>query len=130
MYARALSVKIEGERCVVTTASSKLGASFYVKPRLGLLPSEWVAEGTWKPEATGTGSVTSSLGGAPGASVQCALPRIEVKALLAGSAGPYLAISPVASMAGPSPEFKATVSAGLQANVLGAGCAVEVTLLT
>lgn len=118
------------EVAVMVAASAKLGGSFYVKPRFGSVPSEWVAEGTWKPEATGTGSVTSSLAGAPGASVQCALPRIEVKALLAGSAGPYLAISPVASMVGRSPEFKATVSAGVQANLLGASRAFEVTLLT
>lgn len=115
---------------VDVVASARVGGSFYVKPSWDTLPTGWVSEGTWKPEATGTGSVTSALAAAPGPTISCALPRIEVKALLAGAAGPYFAFSPVASMDGLTPRFQATLSAGVQANVLGTSRAFEVTLLT
>ncbi len=106
------------------------GGSFYVHPTASSLPTSWVHEGRWKPAASGTASITPGIESAAGPTISCAVPRIELKALVAGAAGPFFAITPVISMSGPSPDFSVTLSAGLQGKVLGYSGGAEVTLLT
>lgn len=109
---------------------ANVGGSFYVHPTTDTSPADWVHEGSWAPEASGSASITPSLESTFGATISCAIPRIELKALVAGTAGPFFAITPLISMSSPSPDFSVTLSAGVQGKLLGHAGGAEVTLLT
>ncbi len=108
---------------------ANVGGSFYVHPTTDTAPTDWVHEGSWKPEATGSASITPSVASKLDGSISCAIPRVDLKALVAGTAGPYFAITPVATIAD-VPDFSVTLSAGVQGKLLGHGAAAEITLLT
>lgn len=110
------------------SASAKVGGSFRVKPSTSTSPEDWVSAGQWEPTADGTAS--ASLGADPkiGGNVGCSLPRVELKATVAGVAGPYLAISPTVTLGTDGAVFEGKVAAGVGAGMFGFGSGVEVNL--
>ena len=113
--------------------SASLSASLQVNPS-GDDPSKWVTEGPWPNQASGSASVTPSVsldGDNLGAAVACAVPRIEVHADVAGIAGPYLALYPLAMLSvADGYSFQTKFAAGVSAGALGFNTGVEVVLYT
>jgi hypothetical protein len=114
---------------VAIDADANVGGSFYVHPTSDTAPTDWVHQGTWTPEATGTASVTPTFEGKLDGTISCAIPRIDLKALVAGVAGPYLAITPSIAISDNS-SFSIAIAAGVQGKLLGEAAAAEVTLLS
>ena len=110
-------------------ADATIGGSFYVHPTSDTAPTDWFHEGSWKPEASGSASITPTVAPHIDGTISCAIPRIDLKALVAGVAGPYLAITPAIAIAD-NPDFSIALAAGVQGKLLGRGAAAEVTLLT
>jgi hypothetical protein len=115
---------------VTIAADAKVGGSFYVKSSLTTSPDSWVTPGTWTPEMSGSASVTPDLEDAPGITIQCALPRIEFKALVAGVAGVFLAATPLVTVAGPSPGIEGILTGGVRGKLFTREVGTEVRLLT
>jgi hypothetical protein len=115
---------------VAIEASASIGASLRAKPSLDEAPSNWVTEGSWPAAATGTADVTPTVDTPVGASVSCAIPRLEVHAAVAGVAGPYLAMAPTATINDHGATFDTKLIAGVGAGLLGIGSGVEVVLYT
>lgn len=118
------------EVTVDIAADAKLGGSVRVHPTTDTTPDAWVRAGRWEPVATGSAKAT--LGAAPKleGAISCALPRIELKASVAGVAGPYLAVSPSVSVGTDGVTMEGKVAAGVGAGMLGFGSGVEVNLYT
>lgn len=114
---------------VAIAADANVGGSFYVRPTTNTAPADWVRQGSWAPEATGSASVTPTFTDKLDGTISCAIPRIDLKALVAGVAGPYLAITPSITISDDS-SFSVAVAAGVQGKLLGKAAATEVTLLT
>ena len=114
---------------VAIDVDATMGGSFYVHPTTDTAPTDWFHEGIWKPEVTGTGGITPTIEGQLNGSISCAIPRIDLKALVAGVAGPYLAITPSVTIAD-NPDFNVAIAAGVQGKLLGKASAAEITLLT
>ncbi len=112
------------------SATAKLGGSVKINPSTSTSPSDWVSQGRWAPEADG--SVDVSLGAAPklDATVACSLPRIDLKATVAGVAGPYFALIPTMKVGADGATFEGKVNAGVGAGMFGLGTGVEVNLYT
>ncbi len=108
---------------------ASMGGSFYVHPSTDTAPTDWVHQGSWQPEVTGNASIMPIFDGQLGGTISCAIPRIDLKALVAGVAGPYLAVTPSVSVSDNS-DFNIAIAAGVQGKLLGKAAAVEVTLLT
>lgn len=108
--------------------SAKIGGSLRVQPTTEKSPRDWISEGPWPNEATGSAGVTPTNGGTWSAAVSCSLPRIEVHANVAGVAGPYLAVAPIATVKSSGATLETKLSAGVGAGLLGLGTGVEVVL--
>jgi hypothetical protein len=110
--------------------SAQLGGSMRVK-KTNRLPNDWVKPGRWEPQADGSASVKPDLRSAPMiGSVACALPRIQLKAFVAGVAGPYIAIQPTASVTPDELAFSATLSVGVEAQLFKRTVGTELVLKT
>jgi len=125
--ASVLTGPISAEIAVDVDAS--IGGSFYVHPTTDTAPTDWVHEGSWQPEVNGNASITPTFKGQLDGTISCAIPRIDLKALVAGVAGPYIAVTPSVTIADP-PDFNIAIAAGVQGKLLGRAAAAEVTLLT
>ena len=126
------SAAIQGPAKVTinVAAHANVGGSLRVSPSRDTSLSEWVKEGPWPAEAKGTATATTTAESTWSASITCALPRIEVHASLAGIAGPYLAVSPRATLNTEGATIDAAFAAGLGAGITGLGTGVEVNLYT
>lgn len=79
-----------------------------------------VEQGPWPATAKGTASLEPHFSLNQHAAVACTIPRIELRAAIAGVAGAYLAVVPVAQVATDAPpSFEAAVFAGVDARVFG-----------
>jgi hypothetical protein len=115
---------------VTIAFEAKVGGSFYVHPTSYSSPASWMSAGSWEPELSGSGSVTPELEDTSGVTVQCAAPHIELKAMVAGVAGVYLALTPNVTIAGPSPGVEAVLAAGVRGKLFGRDVGKEITLLS
>jgi hypothetical protein len=110
---------------------AKIGTSLRVNPSTGTSAADWVKEGPWPSEASGHAIVTPSADADwATAMLNCALPRVELHAKVAGVAGPYLAITPLAQLTTDGGKFSVKVAAGASADLLGVGTGVEALLYT
>ncbi len=109
-------------------AHASLGGSMKVKPSTGDSPANWVSQGRWAPEASGSASATPTYQGVLGGGFACSIPRIEARAYVAGVAGPYLAVTPTTAVDQDGVHVEGHVSAGAGAALLGTGVGVEVNL--
>jgi hypothetical protein len=79
-----------------------------------------VGEGPWPASAKGTVSVTPTFAINERMAIACTIPRIELRAAVAGVAGAYIAVVPVAAITTDGgPSFEAAVFAGVDAKVFG-----------
>jgi len=118
------------EVSVEVSAAATLGGSVRIRPSADAAPSEWFTQGRWAPQADGKASAVPGIRGVTEGSIACALPRIELRARVAGVSGPFLAISPTVATSPTGVTFTATVGAGVEAELFGAKRAAEVTLVT
>lgn len=109
-------------------AHAKIGGSLRIKPSTKTSASDWVKEGSWPMEATGTASAKPTFGADVSAAIMCSLPRVEVHADIAGVAGPYLAMAPVAIMKPSEATYAVRLLGGVGAGFLGRSPSVEVIL--
>jgi len=126
------SALVEGpaELSVAIAADAEVGASMRVNPSLETAPATWIREGQWPAVATGSASLDPDLTMKAKGAVRCVVPRVELKALVAGVSGPYLAVSPTFEMGMGTMGFTATVGAGIMGELFGHGLAAELPLLT
>lgn len=112
--------------------AASFGGSSFIRPSATKPPSQWVTPGAWPWHASGRGSVTrqGQVDIEPGASIECAVPRIDLETLVAGVAGPYLTLAPTASVGTEGLELGVEVKAGLEAELFGREARGEVTLLS
>lgn len=113
---------------VALAADASVGGSMRVNPSFQTDPRTWITEGSWPAHATGSASATPTVTTTGQGSVKCVIPRVEVKALVAGISGPYLAISPTTTMDTSGARFSAMVSGGISGELFGQGIAAEVPL--
>jgi hypothetical protein len=99
-------------------AHAKIGGSVRIRPDTDKNISEWVTEGSWPGEATGSAHVAPvdaefALDGA----IWCSLPRVELHTQLFGVVGPVAIIAPTAVLDkdGFHPELR--FSAGVTASL-------------
>jgi hypothetical protein len=116
--------------------SASVGGSSFINPSTDTAPSDWVTTGEWPYGASGSFNVDTSNFQLTGTvDVSCSVPRIELETLVAGLAGPYLAVAPVFTLATDgtnlTPSTSVMLNAGLRASAFGlADASAEVNLLT
>ncbi len=100
---------------------ARLGGSFRVRPSQHTAPAEWLTEGSWPGEVTGTGTVNPTFRGNLDASLWCSLPRIELHTEMFGVVGPVVIVSPSAVIGseGFYPELR--LLAGITGGLFGVG---------
>jgi hypothetical protein len=118
------------ELTVDLEAAAKIAGSIVVDPDAGTSPDEWVRPGRWAPEASGSASATPSVEGTLAGSISCSVPRVELRADVAGVAGPYIAVTPTYTIDDAGGHVEGHVAAGVGAGMLGIGAGVEVNLYT
>lgn len=99
-----------------------VAASAYIRPSVTTPPSEWVTEGAFPGEATGDFKV-ARIGVSPtlAGSFECGVPRIELQALVAGVAGPYIAAVGSATLDEDQVGFEGQIRAGFTADFFAVG---------
>jgi hypothetical protein len=116
--------------------SAHAGGSIRIKPNGGPLAT-WVSEGPWPFDVGGSASanLTGKIYPGAGSGIECSLPRVELETLVAGVAGPYLAIAPefrrVRSQEGP-PEnsMNITLKVGMRGKLFGREANGELDLVS
>jgi len=128
---RALgTVEITGK--VIVHIAASFGGSSFLKPSIRTAPSQWVKPGAWPWQATGSASLTreGSFEIAPGAELECLVPRVDLETLVAGVAGPFLTVAPVVGIGTEGAEVGVEIKAGLEAKLFGREARGEVVLLS
>lgn len=121
---------IKGKVRIEVAAS--FGGSSFLRPSVRTPPSQWVTPGAWPWHASGRASVKpeGELTIEPGASLECAVPRIDLETLVAGVAGPYLTLAPTVSVGTEGLGVGVEIKAGLEAEFFGREAKGEVTLMS
>jgi hypothetical protein len=116
-------------------AHVQMGGSLRIKPSKDTSPTDWVTEGSWPREATGSASVTSPTfeTDALDGTIWCSLPRVELHTEIFGAVGPVAVVAPTAVLdatAGFHSELR--FSAGIAGSLFGwgAGYGIEVPVYT
>lgn len=93
------------------------------------IKTDGIEEGPWPATAKGTASIEPHFELHQRAAIACTIPRIELRAAIAGVAGAYLAVVPVAQIStDEGPSFEAAVFAGVDAKVFGFSVGKETKL--
>jgi hypothetical protein len=128
--------QVELDTKITMAMSAHAAGSVRVKPT-GDVPSTWVSQGQWPFEVGGSASadVTGTVNPGAGSGFECTLPRVELQTLVAGVAGPYLAVTPklrrLRSEQGvPEGSIDVALKAGLRGQLFGREAIAEVDLVS
>jgi hypothetical protein len=113
-----------------------MGGSIRVKPSSAPLAS-WVTEGSWPFELGGQGSakLEGNIYFGAGSGIECTLPRVELETLIAGVAGPYIAIAPefrrtLTQQGQAANSMNITLKVGMRGRLFGREANSELDLLS
>jgi hypothetical protein len=116
-----------------SSATAAVDASFTLSAQASVAGSvrikDGIEEGSWPAMVNGTAALEPKFESHESYAITCTIPRIELRAALAGVAGAYLAVVPVAeasTTAGVS--FEASLVAGVDARLFGLTLAKETKL--
>jgi hypothetical protein len=122
--------KITGAVKIAMNAS--FGGSSFIRPSSKSPPSRWVTQGAWPYTASGSASVKpeGTFEVQPGGEIECLVPRIALETLVAGVAGPFVALGPTVGLSAEGLEIGAELTAGFEAELFGREAKGEVVLLS
>ncbi len=123
---------VEAKGAIKIRINASFGGSSFIKPSTRVPPSRWVTQGSWPYAARGSASVrpVGTFSAAPGAEAECLVPRIDLETLVAGVAGPFIALAPAVEISGEGVEIGVELKAGVEATLLGREARGEVVLLS